>query len=552
MLRSSHEMEEKQILLTPELSYRLGAIDVGSNSIRLIIAEPLRDGSYRILDEEKAPARLGKGLGTTGTLSRDGVQQALEALRRMKQIAIGYQVRELSVIATCAVREATDGAAFVDRVKAELDLDIEVISAEREAHLAFTSVARSFQLEGKNVAVADTGGGSTEIILASGNVVEAICGTPLGAVRVTELFGANQPMSNEQLEKMLDYIDRELRRSTRSALLEPHVLIGSGGTFTTLAEMVMASKGQAGLPVRGCEVYRADVRHMLDKLRKLPVEARASLPGLSPDRTDIIVAGVAIIDRLMRHFELNRVTIHDRGVRDGLLLQMIDRQNGTSGDKAIDRDAAIDRFAATCGVDLVHVRHVAKLAGEIFAGLAGPLGLDLKDRTLLEAAARLQDVGYLINYEQHHKHSYYLILNSRLPGFQPQELELIANLARYHRGSGPKKKHDNFRQLGTRDQQRVRQLTSILRVAGGLDRTNTQAVQGITVDTKGRQVTILAHAESDPEVDIWTATARAEHMIKAFELDKLDIQWRRPRDTNGSNTGNGSAHRMQRQAADEP
>lgn len=540
-------MEEKQILLTPELSYRLGAIDVGSNSIRLIIAEPLREGNYRILDEEKAPARLSKGLSLTGQLSPEGVNQAFEALRRMKQIATGYQVRELSVIATCAVREATDGQAFVDRVKQELDLDIEVISAEREAHLAFTSVARSFQLAGKNVAVADTGGGSTEIILASGNVVEAICGTPLGAVRVAEKFNAGQPMSNEQLDEMLDYIDRELRRSTRNTLLEPHVLIGSGGTFTTLAEMVMASKGQSGLPVRGCEVYRADVRHMLDKLRKLNIDARRALPGLSPERADIIVAGVAIIDRLMRHFELNRVTIHDRGVRDGLLLQMIDRQNGTSGDPSVDRDAAIDRFASTCGVDLAHVKHVAKLAGEIHAGLAGPFNLELRDRTLLEAAARLQDVGYLINYEQHHKHSYYLILNSRLPGFQPQELELMANLARYHRGSGPKKKHDNFRQLGARDQQRVKQLTSILRVAGGLDRTNTQAVQQVTVDVKGRHVTLLLHADTEPDVDIWTATDRSSHLVKAFDLEGLDIRWARPR----SGKNNGAAKNMKRHATDD-
>src|SRR5262249_14253270 len=161
-----------------------------------------------------------------------------------------------------------------------------------------TSVARSFDLEGKNVAVADTGGGSTEIILASGNVIEAVCATPLGAVRVTERFGGGQPLSNEQMDDMSEYIDRELRKQTRHALLEPHMLIGSGGTFTALAEMVMAAKGQAGLPVRGCEVYRADVRHMLDRLRKMSTEARRNLPGLSPDRADIIVGGVAIIDRL--------------------------------------------------------------------------------------------------------------------------------------------------------------------------------------------------------------------------------------------------------------
>jgi len=529
-------MEDKQFFLTPDLSYRLGAIDVGSNSIRLIIAEPQREGHYRVLDEEKAASRLGKGLGATGRLSPEGITHSIDALRRMKQIATGYQVRELRVIATCAVREAEDGGEFVRRCKEELDLDIEVITSNQEAHLAFLSVARSFHLDGKHIAVADTGGGSTEIILASGNAIEAICGTPLGAVRVTEKFGNGQPLTNDQLEEMFEYIDRELKKNTRHVLLEPHMLIGSGGTFTALAEMLMASKGQSGMPVRGCEINRADVRHMLDRLRKMPTEARRSLPGLSPDRADIIVAGVAIVDRLMRHFDLNRVTIHDRGVRDGLLLEMIDRQSGIVNDATVDRELAIDRFATTCGVDLTHVRHVAKLAGEIFAQLAGPFGLDAKDRVLLEAAARLQDVGYLINYEQHHKHSYYLILNSRLPGFQPQELELIANLARYHRGSGPKKKHDRFRQLSARDQLRVRQLVAILRVAGGLDRTNTQQVTGVAVDITGKRVVLHAIAEHEPDVDMWTAMDRSDFLQKVFDLESFDVRWRpsHPADGNGA------------------
>ncbi|HWC89508.1 MAG TPA: hypothetical protein VG433_07635, partial [Pirellulales bacterium] len=256
-------MEEKQYFLSPDLAHRLAAIDVGTNSIRLVIAEPLREGNYRILDEEKATTRLGKGLAATGRLNPVAVEQSLEALRRMQQIAAGFQVRELRVIATCAVREAEDGPDFCQRVKQETGLDVEVISSQEEAHLAFFSVARNFHLEGKQVAVADIGGGSTEIILASGNLIEAICATPLGAVRLTEMHNSNQPLTLEQFDELLDSIDRELRKQTRHVLLEPHLLIGSGGTFTTLAEMIMASKGQLGLPLRGSEVTRADVRHLL-------------------------------------------------------------------------------------------------------------------------------------------------------------------------------------------------------------------------------------------------------------------------------------------------
>jgi exopolyphosphatase / guanosine-5'-triphosphate,3'-diphosphate pyrophosphatase len=519
-------MEEKQFFLAPDLVPRLGAIDVGTNSIRLIIAEALREGNYRILDEEKATTRLGKGLAATGKLNPAAVEQSLEALRRMKQIATGYQVREMRVIATCAVREAEDGSEFCRRVKAETDLDVEIISAREEAHLAFFSVARNFNLEGKNVAVADIGGGSTEIILASGHVIEAICTTPLGAVRMTEMFGEGQALAPEPCEEMLDAIDRELRRQTRHVLLEPHMLIGSGGTFTTLGEMVMAGKGQLGLPLRGTEVTRAEVRHLLDRLRKMSPEARRSLPGLSPDRADIIVAGVAIIDRLMRHFNLNRVVIHDRGVRDGLLLTMIDHSVGVPSDNSHDREMAVERFASRCGVDIQHGRHIARLAGQIFGELQTRFGLEPRDRVLLETAARLQDVGYLINYEQHHKHSYYLILNSRLAGFQPQELELIANVARYHRGAEPKKKHVNFSQLAAKDQLRVKQLSSILRLAGGLDRSNSQQIHDVSVAPGETGLTLWVAAKEFPEVDIWAAKRRSESFEKIF--GPLEIEWQRP------------------------
>ena len=227
----------------------------------------------------------------------------------------------------------------------------------------------------------------------------------------------------------------------------PHLLIGSGGTFTTLAEMVMAAKGQAGLPLRAYEMTHAEVRHLLDRLRKMPAKSRRNVPGLSSDRADIIVAGLAIVDRLMRRFKVNRLQVHNRGIRDGLVLTMIDTTLGTTSQDPHDQDAAIERFAAGCGVDVGHGRQVARLAGSIFAQLRERWGLRAEDRSLLEAAARLQDVGYLIDYDQHHKHSYHLILNSRLAGFRPQELELIANIARYHRGGKPKAKHANYERL---------------------------------------------------------------------------------------------------------
>jgi exopolyphosphatase/guanosine-5'-triphosphate,3'-diphosphate pyrophosphatase len=532
-------MEEKQFFLSPDLACRLAAIDIGTNSMRLIIAEPLRDGSYRILDEEKETTRLGHNLNKTRRLDPDAVNASLDALRRMKQIAEGFQAREIRVIATCAVREAKDGADFCRRAKEEVGLDVETISGEQEARLAFYSVARNFPLAGKNVAIADIGGGSTEIILASGNMIEAIFTTPLGAVRLTDEYLSDDEHSLEDFEKMIAAIDRKLRRATRKRFFQPHILIGSGGTFTTLADMVMAAKGQTGLPIRGYEVTHAEVRHLLDRLRKMPSKARRNVPGLSSDRADIIVAGLAIIDRLMRRFKINRLQVHNRGIRDGLLLTMIDSTLGQTSTDPHDQQAAIERFAGGCGVDMRHGAQVARLAGSMFAQLKEPFQLRADDRQLLEAAAQLQDVGYLIDYDQHHKHSYHLILNSSLAGFRPQELELIANIARYHRGGKPKPKHANYERLSIEDRERVRRLAAILRVAGGLDRSHSQQIRDVEINVTPREIEMKVIADELPEVDLWGARRRCDFFEWVFEMP-LAIEWRNPR-ANGAAKGSHAA-----------
>ncbi len=296
-------MDDKQIFLSTDLAHRLAAIDIGSNSVRLMVAEPLKGGNYRILDEERESTRLGRTLSSTGTLAAEAVELTLAALRRFKQIAAGYQVDELRTIATCAVREAVNGPEFCRRVKDEVGIDVEVISADQEAHLAFYSVQRAFDLNGKNVVVADIGGGSTEIVLASGNVIESIATTPLGAVRLTEIYGNGPGMAGSDYEQMIEAIDRTLKKQIRRALFPPHLLIGSGGTFTAMAEMMMASRRQVGLPTRGYLLSRAEISHMLDRLRKMPLKTRRQVPGLAPDRADIIVAGIAVVDQLDAPFQ---------------------------------------------------------------------------------------------------------------------------------------------------------------------------------------------------------------------------------------------------------
>jgi exopolyphosphatase/guanosine-5'-triphosphate,3'-diphosphate pyrophosphatase len=520
--------EDKQIYLSAELTSRLAAIDIGSNSVRLLVAEALRGGAYRILDEEREPTRLGRSVSSQGRLDDESMDKTLQALRTFKEIAAGYQVTSLRTIATCAVREARNGPEFCRRVREEVGLEVEVIAGDREARLAFASVQHAFDLTGKNVVVADIGGGSTEIVFATGNLIESIFSTPLGAVRLTEQFALGETATLADFERMEEEVGDCLKKRTTRPLFAPHFLVGCGGTFTTLAEMIMATKKQPDAPVAGYQVSQAEVRHLLDRLRKMPLRARRSMAGMTPDRGDIIVAGLTIVDALMKRFRVNTLVIHTRGVRDGLVREMIDEVLGGPHDEAADapalRDEAIERLAAACSGELEHGRKVATLAGRIYEQLAEPLSLEPGDRTLLECAARLQDVGYVINYDQHHKHSYHLIRNSRLPGIRGHDLELIANVARYHRGAHPKRKHENLARVPAEDQQRVHRMAAILRLAGGLDRSRSQQVSDVAVRLDDEGVWIDVIAEQEPQVDIWGAERRTDLFEKVFGLP-VKFRW---------------------------
>jgi exopolyphosphatase/guanosine-5'-triphosphate,3'-diphosphate pyrophosphatase len=249
--------------------------------------------------------------------------------------------------------------------------------------------------------------------------------------------------------------------------------------------------------------------------------------GVEDDFKVEIIAGRTIIDGLLKRFRVNTLVVHTRGVRDGLVREMLEDVLGANEapvDHAALRDAAIERLASACSGEVEHGRAVASLAGRIWEQLAEPLSLDPADRPLLECAARLQDVGYVINYDKHHKHSYHLIRNSRLPGIRAHDLELIANVARYHRGAHPKKKHENLLRLTPSDQRRVLGMAAVLRLAGGLDRSRSQQVRDAIVHVDGASVTLEAVADQDPQVDLWGAERRTDLFEKVFDMP-VKFRW---------------------------
>jgi exopolyphosphatase/guanosine-5'-triphosphate,3'-diphosphate pyrophosphatase len=494
---------------------RLAAVDVGSNSVRLVVAQALPAGGYRVLDEERENTRLATNLAATGELDQGAMEATLTTLGRFRQIIEGHGPHRLRVIGTSAVRDAKNGAEFCQRVRDEVGLPIEIISPQEEARLAFLSVARAFDVSGKQVAVVDIGGGSTEIVLASSGLVDEVYATRLGAVRVTERCGLASRVDSFEIEEAAQYIDKQLKKQARRPPFVPSMLYGTGGTFTAMANILSARHGDSQQPLRGYRVKRATVHHLVTDLAGMTLEDRRQVPGLNPRRADIIVAGLLVIERVMRHLGVNVVQVHTRGVRDGLLLDMIDSENQGPRTPA-QRQQAIDHFVESCGVDQTHARQTAHLAGQLFDELAEPLGIDPEARELLVTSTLLANVGYLINYDGHHKHSYQLILHSDLPGFDRRELQLLACIARYHRGSAPKKSHPGYGDLGESDQRLVAQLASLLRLALALDRAHQQQVQRLSCDATDNRVVLRVAAKGNPEVDIWAARRKVDLFEQTF------------------------------------
>jgi len=507
---------------------RLAAIDVGTNSIRLVVAEVEPDGNYRVLDEEPQMTRLGRGFYQTGRLGRAPMERTLEALCKMKAIAEGFGVKELRAVATAAVREASNGLDFRREARRRCGIRVDVISQEEEAQLAFKSVNRHFPLEQRSIAVVDVGGGSVEVVLAAAGVINQVHSLPLGAVRLTERYGKSDPMSDKHWRKMRRAIDRAIDDEIGEPPFAAEVMFGSGGTFTNLGEMVQCEREGKSSLIRGYVMTRADLTRLLDRLRETPLGARRRMCALNPKRADIIVAGAAAVARLAKRLGSQRIVVNDRGIRDGLIVSMIEElgAEGASPAPVTDRMTWVREFARRCRSNERHCDQVAQLAVQLFDSLCEPLEIPATGRDILEAAALLHDVGYLINHSKHHKHAYHLIMHGDLRGFSPGEVEIIANVARYHRRAFPKRSHENFAGLDKNDRRLVRQLAGILRVAEGLDRTHGQAIQGLQVAIDGDEVKVVVEAEADPRVEISDAIRKSPLFEETFGVD-LAIEWSR-------------------------
>ncbi len=324
-------------------------------------------------------------------------------------------------------------------------------------------------------------------------------------------------------------IDRGIRAVIRQPAHRAEIMIGSGGSFTALAHMSKWQREGRHGSVQGYVLTAAEVIHLLDRLREAPLEARRQMQGLSADRADIIVAGASVIARLVRRLGTQQILVNERGIRDGLLLHMISELPGRPAvdqlPQAGNRMEWARHFARKCRSNERHCEQVAALALQIFDGIKTRFGLPSSGRDVLQAAALLHDIGYLISHSKHHKHAYHLIMHGDLPGFSPHEVELIANVARYHRRAFPKKSHENLARLPADERRLIGRLSGILRIADGLDRTHSQSVTGIKVRTLRGRLRLNIEAASAPEVEWADAERKSDLFRKAFATE-VELGWR--------------------------
>lgn len=489
---------------------RIAAIDIGSNSIRQIVADVSADGTIRVVDEMKAAPRLGADISESNALDETHMSEAVEALARMATLARQLGAKRIEAVATSAVRDAENGAAFLSRVRKEAGLRVRLLDGDEEARLAFRSALAHFELGVGRSVVMDIGGGSLELALAADGLVDRLLSFPFGAIRLTERFLRDKPGA-KGVRKLRKHVRAAIRKSLPVRDWRGAAVIGSGGTFTNLAGMFLARQGIRVRSVHGTRIPRHEVEHILEQLSEMTPEERIEVEGLNPGRADIIVAGLAVAAEVMARVEPRELAASGYGIREGLLLETA-RVRPVIADPGEARARSVLGFAERCRYEAPHSQQVQRLALQLFDSIGARIGCEPEERQTLSDAALLHDVGYHINYQGHHKHSFHLIQHADLLGIPPDEQIVIAHVARYHRGSEPKRKHEAFWALDRETREKVQRLSALLRVADGFDRAHVSTVDRLKVRWMERAIRITPvprRATSSMRLELWGASRKS-------------------------------------------
>ena len=513
----------------------LAAIDVGTNSIHMVVVKIQPSiPAFTIIAKEKSTVRLGDRDPETGLLTLEAMARAIAALRRCQEIATRMNAEAIVAVATSAVREAPNGQTFLAQIETELGLTINLISGQEEARRIYLGVLSGMELQNQPHVMIDIGGGSTELILGDGQEPRSLNSIKVGAVRLSVELVKTDPISNSDFAYLQSYVKGMAERAIEEirANLKPGEkprMIGTSGTIETLAVIHAREKlGIVPTPLNGYQFSLKDLREIVNRLRKLNYAERSAVPGMSDRRSEIIVAGAVILQETMTLLGIENITICERSLREGVVVDWM-LTHGLIEDRlrfqSSIRERSVLKIAQKYGVDLEHSERVAAFAVDLFdqtKGIFHEWGAE--ERELLWASAILHNCGHFISHSAHHKHSYYLIRNSDLLGYTEVEVETIANLARYHRKSDPKKKHDTYRSISSKLHRcAVEQLYPLLRLAVAMDRRQVGAIAKVHVNFQPalHQVDLHlkpTHAEDDCALELWSLGYQKSSFEKAFKV----------------------------------
>ncbi len=498
---------------------RLAAIDIGTNSVHMIVVRVRPDFSFEVIDREKEMVRLGAGGLDGRKMTREAMAAALQALGKFERLAKSHQVDEILAAATSATREAENGGDLLTAIEDQTGIRPRIITGTEEARLIHLAAVYGVDTP-KPAVVIDIGGGSVEVTLGAGAEVRFARSFKLGVIRLSERFVTSDPLSGRDERKMVAHIadltDRYLGHIVNAGFDR---VIGTSGTILSLGAVAAAhDTGTAPAEVRNLRVSAKAIRKVRKLVCSLPIDRRVNLPALDPRRADLVVAGAVLLDALLHRLGAKDITLCDLALREGLVLDFIqrNRKHIRQVDEIPDvrRRSALE-LAERCGWEAEHSQQVARLALALFDGLREVHGLGNREREWLEYAALLHDVGNHISYERHHRHSYYLIKNGDLRGFEPAEIETVALVARYHRRAEPSREHVGYQDLSSDLRRAVRVLGAILRLSESLDRSRHSMIGGLTVNTRADTIALELEGRGDAELEMWAASRQLAPLERA-------------------------------------
>jgi len=493
---------------------QLAAIDIGTNSLHMIVVRVRPDLSFEVVDREKDMVRLGAGGLEGGRLSQTAMANALQTLAKFRRLAESRGVDEIIATATSAVRESRNGGDFIADVQRTTGIRVRVITGTEEARLIHLAAAYASGIGARIGVVIDIGGGSVEITSGTAARMQIGRSFKLGVIRLADKYVRTDPLSGRDERRMTKAIRRDVRqcvRRIRKAGFER--VIGTSGTILTLAELAGGRRSSEG--VRNLRVSAKAIHRLRRRLTETTLIERLKMPGLDPKRADLAVAGVVLLDTLLEELCAEELTLCDYALREGLVLDYIKRNRAhiQQVERYPDvRRRSVVELGERCNYLGDHARQVAKLALQIFDETAKTHGLGAAEREWLEYGALLHDIGVHISYEKHHKHSYYLIKNGGLRGFEPHEIEIIALISRYHRQTPPRRSHPGFGTLTRKERETVRLLGAFVRLAEGLERSHSQVISRLRMKApakRGKTWKIDVRTTGDAELELWAAERHA-------------------------------------------